>query len=550
MTIASIQDEDLAKQDLRDQERLAEMRQPWEASWREIDERFPRGAGGFVKQTPGAMRGQRNFDSQHVLSLQKFAAAGVAITTPEQDDYIRPYFLDEDLNEERGVQLWRARTGRRMKRIRHASHTGFAVAAGEDWDQLGRYGTSAVWSEATAQGMIYRCLHLSQIYIDVDFAGLVNRVHRKLELTARQCEELFGPEGLTEKMRDALQPERNKADTTKFEILHVVAPNRDWDRDSWNHDRYPVGSRYLACDEKVYVRRKGYQTMPISVSRHATSPDEIYGRSPAFDVMPNIQTLNAMKHTTLRSAHKATDPALIFHHDNRGGKRLATKPGAPNPGFVDEMGRVLVHRMPGGENGLPIALEMMEAEKAPIRISFLEEFYKILTDPNSRMTTTEVLEVMAKQGVLVRPFASRYENEKQHPMTNRDLELMMEAGQVEDFPDEVREARAWPLMAYENPLAMMARAESTAKSLRYVQSVIPLSELDPKVRLRINADAMAKGMAEEIGVRPDYIRSDEEVAALLADDDAAQEAAVNAELLEKSAGAVKNLAQAQAIGAQ
>jgi hypothetical protein len=545
--IANIQDEDLAKADLRDQERLEHLRSPWEASWREIDERFPHGAGGFNRETAGNLRSARNFDSQHILSLRKFAAAGVAITTPEQDDYIRPKFLDDDLNRERSVELWRSKTGRRIKQIRHAAHTGFATAANEDWDQLGRYGTSGVWQEAGPRGMIYRCLHLSELYIDVDFSGLVDRVHRKLELSARQCEDLFGLEALTEKMRDALKPGSNK-ENEKFAVLHVVAPNRSWDREALDHSRFPIGSRYLAMDEKVYLRRKGYRTMPVSVSRHTTSPGEIYGRSPAFDVLPNIQGVQAMKHTTLRAAHKAVDPALAFHNDG-GATKMASKPGGMNPGFVDEMGRLMVHRMPGGENGLPIALEMIEAEKDTIRIAFLEEFYKILTDPNSRMTTTEVLEVMSKQGVLVRPYASRYETEKQHPMTQRDLELMMAAGQVEEFPPEVQEAGAWPLVDYENPLAAMSRAENTAKTLRFMQALPILAEVDPAVRLRVDAEAMAKGMAEEIGVKPEYIRSDEAVAKLKANEEAAKGAMVNAELLEKSAGAVKDLAQAGAMAA-
>lgn len=543
--IEKIQDEALAKQDLRDQERLEQLRAPWESVWQEIDERFPHGAGGFSKQT-GPVR-SRNFDSQHVLSLRKFAAAGMAITTPEQDEYIRPFFLDEDLNQERSVQLWRSKAGRRMKQIRHASHTGFTIATHEDWDQLGRYGTSAVWSEARPQGMMYRCLHLSEIYIDTDFSGLVDRVHRKLELTARQCEQLFGLEALSPKMRECLEPGRNK-ENDKFAILHVVAPNTSWDRDAWDFRRYPISSRYLAMDEKIYVRRKGYRSMPVSVSRHMTSPGEIYGRSPALDVMPNIQGLNTMKHTTLRAAHKAVDPALIFHDDGGAAKRLASKPGGLNAGYVDDRGNPLIHRMPGGENGIPLALEMMEAEKDPIRVSFLEEFYKILTDPNSRMTTTEVLEVMSKQGILVRPYASRYEMEKQHPMTQRDLELMLEAEQIEEFPPEVGEAGAWPLIAYENPLAVMARAENTAKSMRYMEAIVPLANAQPDVLDRINADEMAIGMAEEIGVKPQYIRSDDEVQKIREQRAQDNQAALDAELLEKSAGAVKDLAQAGSYG--
>ncbi|MFX8500624.1 hypothetical protein ABTL68_19520, partial [Acinetobacter baumannii] len=84
-------------------------------------------------------------------------------------------------------------------------------------------------------------------------------------------------------------------------------------------------------------------------------------------------------------------------------------------------------RMPGGEAALPYAREDLNDERQVIRTEFLEDFYKILTDPNSRMTTTEVLEVMAKQGILVRPFAGRYAMEKQYPQCNRDLELAMEA---------------------------------------------------------------------------------------------------------------------------
>jgi hypothetical protein len=542
--IDEIQDAELAKEDLAEHERLVQLRSPWEELYREIDARFPNGAGGFTATSPGQIRGARNYDGTHVTANSRFAAAGVAITTPEENDYIRPFFLDEDLNKERSVQLWRADTGRRLKAIRHAAHTGFIIAANEDWDQLGRYGTSAVWQEATPRGIFYKCLHLSQIYIDTDFAGLVNTVHRKFCLSARKAEQQFGREALTPKMIEALE-QPGKRDQ-EFEILHVVAPNTDYDAESFDHRRFPVVSRYMAVGEKLYLRRKGYYTMPISVSRHMTSAGEIYGRSPAIDMAPNINGVNAMKLTTLRSAHKATDPALLFNDDD-GVTKLVSKPGGMNPGMVDDMGRAKVVRMPGGEAGIPFALDMIAAEQNTVRVAFLEEFYKILTDPNSRMTTTEVLEVMAKQGVLVRPFASRYAMEKQHPQTQRDMDLALRARQIKPLPPEVQEAGAWPLIGYENPLAAMARAESSAKSLRFLQALPILRDLDPAAADRVNVDEMTKGLAEEMGVRPDYMRGDKEVAALKRARDEERAAAVDAELLGTAAGAAKDLAQANSL---
>lgn len=543
----AIQDEDLAKEDLRRQERLAQERAPWEETYREIDERFPDGAGGFNTMTPGAIRGSRNYDSTHITALERFAAAMRSITTPDESGYIKPRFADENLMKSRRVQLWCQAGGDRLYRIRHAIHTGFATSAYEDWDQLGRYGTSPVWSEARkdGKGLFYRTLHLSQVWIDVDYSGLVDVVHRKWNCKARELEQFFGRDNLTPRMLDALNTP-GKEDL-EFEILHCVLPNTDYDAEKLDHRRFPIATRYLATAEKLYLRRGGYHTMPISVSRHMTSAGEKYGRSPAIKMMPNVQGVNAMKLTTLRAGHKAVDPALLFHDDD-GVTKLVSKAGGMNPGMVDDQGRVLVHRMPGGEAGLPYAIDMIQAEQAQIKTGFLEEFYATLTDPNSRMTTTEVLERISKQGVLVRPFASRYAVEKQHPMTQRDLDLALRAGQIEPFPPEVIEAGAWPLIDYENPLAAMARAESTQKTLRFVEYATAIGTLaETPAADTVDIDEALREGALEIGVKPSLIRDRADVAKRRAAAEEAQGDAFDAELLEKNAGAMVDIAKAGQI---
>jgi hypothetical protein len=543
----NLQDDALVKADLREHERLKSERAPWEAVWREIDERFPDGAGGFTPMSPGGIRGQRNFDMTHITALERFAAAGVAITTPAAQQYIRLKFRDPELMKLAQVKQWAARAQQRLYDIRHALHTGFGAAANEDWDQLGRYGTSAMWTDrrADGRGLFYKVLHLSECFIDTDYAGLVNRVHRFFTRTAAQLEAQFGLDALTPKMRQCLK-DGNGKENTPFEILHVVCPNTEWDKDRLDWRAMPIASRYLAVDEKAYIKRAGFQTMPVSVSRHMTSPNEKYGRSPAIKMMPTIAGLQAMRRITLRTAHKAADPALLFHDEI---KRLASKPGGLNPGAVDEGGRALVQRMPGGELGLPFAENETERERNVVRTAFLEEFYKILTDPNSRMTTTEVLEVMGKQGVLVRPFADRYATEKMDPVTQRDLDLALRWGQIDPLPPEVREAGAWPMVEYENPLAAMARAESTAKTQRWLETLIPLANVQPDVLDIVAVDEVAAGAAEEIGVNPMYVRSPQEVARLRQARAESQEAAINAELLEKSAGATLDLAKAGQIAA-
>lgn len=537
-----LQDEELAKADIRDHERRMGERAPWLTAWREMDERFPDGAGGFNRLSPGAIRGMANYDATHITALERFAAAGVAITTPQEKDYIKPRFADAELMKSRRVKLWCEAAGQRLYAIRHAMRTGFGVAVNEDWGQLGRYGTSILWTDLQpdASGLFYRTLHLSECTIDVDLAGMVNTVDRKLTKRADQLEAFFGREALTPNMIRALASNKPQ---TEFEILHVVTPNRYWDREAMDWRSFPIASRFLALDEKLFLRRKGYHTSPLSVARHLTSPNEKYGRSPAMKMAPTIAGLNAMKHTTLRAGHKAVDPALAFNNDD-GITRLASKPSGMNPGLVNDRGQMLVARMPGGENGIPYAMEMMEAERAEIRTAFLEDFYKILTDPNSRMTTTEVLEVMSKQGILVRPYMSRYETEQQNPMSQRELDLAIRWGQIEDFPPEVREAGAWPLIDYDNELAAMARSQSTAKTLRFIEALNPMAQVDGgAVFDYLDTDVLVPGLAEEIGVKPSYVRDPKEVAAIRESRAQAKQEAASIEQIQGAADAYQKIAK-------
>lgn len=540
-----LQDDDLVKADLRDQERLEQERAPWESTYREIDELYPDGAGGFNKGTQGQIRGQDLHDITHLTALGRFAAAMSSITTPETEMYIRPRFLDPELNKLRSVQLWREAAGERLYGMRHALHTGFTTAVLEDWDQTGRYGTAPLWTDRIeGRGLFYKSLHLSSCYIDTDFAGLVNRVHRKKCKRVAELEEEFGRDSLTPKMQQALID--NKPNT-EFEVLQIVAPNRSWDLDKFDWRRFPIGSRYLAIDEKMYIRRGGFRSMPISVSRHATSTEEKYGRSPAIRTAPPTMGLQAMQRTVHRAAHKAVDPALAFYNDD-GITSIATRPGGLNPGLVDEQGRLMVARMPGGEAGLPYAENATERERKVIQTEFLEEFYKILTDPNSRMTTTEVLEVMGKQGVLVRPYATRWFMEKAHPVSQRELELALEAKQLPPLPPEVLEAGAWPVIEYENKLAEMARAESTAKTMRFVEALTPMAQLDGgQVYDYLDTDAMVPGLAAEIGVKPSYLRDPKDVAAIRAQRAQEKAVAVEAEQLKQVSEAYQNIAKGNQI---
>lgn len=549
----TIQNDDEVRQFLREHDRLVTLRAPWEELWREIDERVnPMGAGtiGAARGAAGRMsragtaKGTNNYDVTAVQSLGKFAAAMRAITVPRNTQYIRLRFGDKDLDKLPEVRRWCEAAGDRLHAIRYAPHTAFEIQATKDFRQLGRYGIGPFWTgERKGVGTFYRALHVAECYIDEDFSGQVDTIHRRYTRTARQCLQEFGEDALTGRMRDAIKS--NKIDA-EFEILHIVKPNDAVDPDRFDHRGKAIASIHIAIDEKAILRRAGFHSMPISVSRHMSEAGELYGWSPAMEVLPSIRGVNTMAQTILRSAHKMVDPALAFYDDD-GITSLVTKPGGLNPGLVDEQGRLLVQPLPTGSQ-IPIGLEMVEGERTVIRSAFMEDFFRILTDPADRMTATQVLEMVSKQGVLVAPYAGQYETEKQNPVTQRDLDLAMRAGQIEPFPAVVLEAGAYPLVEYENPLTRMARAEEAAGLTRWIEAMTPLAQLDGgAVFDHIDTDAAAPGLADVLGVRPSWIATPEQVAAKRKAREESQAVAAGTGAIADVAGAYKDIASANQI---
>lgn len=541
-----LQDDDLVKREIAELERMKGERMPYEGEWREIEDRL--GLAGFRQTTPGQRRGQRNFDSSARRGLSRFSSAMSDITVPEARQYIEISFADKDLNKLPEVRRWCEYAGDRLYAIRYRPHAMFGVAAFEDFRQLGSYGTSPIWTDIKpGVGLFYKALPLHECYIDVDYVGMVDTVRRCFKRTARQLEQQFGKANLTPKMLEALEKDRPN---DEFEILHTVKPNGEVKPDKFDYRGKPIASIYIAIGEKHVLRRGGYYNMPISVSRHITSPGEKYGRSPAMDVLPNINVANAQAQTLLRAGHKALDPALAFYSDD-GLTGLSTRPSGMNAGMVSDEGRLLVARMPGGENGLPVGMELLEGERAIIDDGFLGSYFKLLTDDSVQRSAQAVLEIAGKQGVVVAPYASRYQGEKQNPITQREFEEAMRAGEIEPPPPVVLEAGAFPKIEYDNPLRRMARAQEAAGMSRLVEVLAPFAQTDPDIIGDvINLEEAGPGLADALGVRKTWTRTAEEIGARRAQREQDKAAAATLDGLEQAAGATLDLTRAGQLAQQ
>lgn len=545
----ALQDDGDVKGLLADQARLENARAPLESVWREIDERVdPIGGGGFGGRAIGEIAGTRNFDATAVTSADRCTAAIAGITIPRNQQYLGLKFADKDLDKLPNVRRWCERAGDRLYAMRYAPHAGFEMQAHDDIKQTVKYGPAPFWIGVIPhEGFFYKAIDLSECWFEEDFRGRIDTVHRKHSKTVRQLRQQYGEESLSPKMREAI---KNDKWSTDFEVLIVIRPNRKIDQDKLDWRAKPIESVHIAIGEKWVMRRSGFHSNPIPVSRYATGSVRAgaYGASAAMKVLGTILGANKMAQTNLRAANKAVDPALAFADDD-GISSIITRPNGSNPGLMTPEGRLLVARMPGGEAGLPFAMEMLEGERAVIKTGFLEEVFKVLTDPGDRWTATQVLEMVAKQGILVAPYAGRYETEKEGPRVARELEEALRHGQIEELPPEVREAGAWPLPNLDNPLAKMARAQEAAGLTRLIETLAPMAQADPQVFDVIDTDKAAIGVADVLNVRASWLRDPEAIAAIRKGRSDAQMAQQGVEQLATAAGAFKDLAAGNAQAA-
>jgi hypothetical protein len=544
------QDDDLVRECLRSHSQMKSLRAPWESIYRQVERRVdPVQAGGFDQLSPGGQRGLDMFDSTAAEGLERYEAAIGGLMYPRNQRYHGLITTSGELNKLPEVQAWCQYATDRLFAMRYAPAAGFETQIYEDIRSGGLYGVSPLWvDEVVGYSLFYKSIHLSEIYIDENYCGRVDTVHREFEKTARQIKQQF-PNSLSPKMMEALAP--GGKPETKFRILHCIRPASDYDATRLDYRGKPIESLTIAMDEKWILRRSGYFTMPLIVSRTSTSPRDIYGRSPAMRVLGTIKGLNEMAKTMLRAAHRAVDPPILFHDDGQMTK-FSSKPGGLNPGMVDEMGRQLAHPMQSGGQ-LQIGMEMQNNERDVVKNAFLDKFFSLLMERGDRLTATEAMEITRQSGMLVAPTAGRMETEKSGPTIERELDIGLRSGQILPPPAVMREAmgsrQAGLKVIYNNPLSRMARADEAAGFARWSEMLTGLAQYDEEIIDLVDVDETGRGLADVLGVRPTWIATPDKIAAKRA---ARAEAKQQESLIAGAPAATQsalNLAKAQQIGA-
>lgn len=527
---------------LHHQGELEQQRSPWEPIWREVDQRVnPLGEGAFNERTPGQLNGLDIFDHTATLALERFTAAYTGMIIPRGERYHTLTSTSSALNDNPNWQSWVELATDRLFAARYSPQAAFSTEAQMNIRSLGSYGSGPMWIDSQpGRGLFYRTLHLAECYVDEDYRGQVDTLHRKFKWSVRKIVQMFGSEQLPPAIRKDFD---DRKFTAEHELLHVVRPRGDRDPERFDYRSMAIESRYISLSDKAQIREGGFRTRPIAFSRYMTGPRERYGRSPAMQVMGAIRTANAIAKTLLRAGHKAVDPPLLTPEDGVL-STIHTAPGKATVGGLGIDGKPLVVPLQTGGN-LPIGMELLNNEREPIRDAFLEKVWSLVLERRDRMTATEVLEISRMQGMMLAPMASRQETEWLGPQIERELDILTAAGYIPPPPPEFREEGAAIKIIYDNPLSRAAKAEEAIGFGRLLEMLAPIAAIDDSAYDAISTDRAPRELARSLAVRSTYMATPEESAAKREARENSKQMASMLGGLKDAAGAVKDLASAR-----
>lgn len=494
----------------------------------------------------GVNRNTRLFDSTAVTANERFGAAMEAMLTPRSQVWHKLKSDDEELNDDPEVAKYLDMANKILFAARYHPEANFASQTDECYMSLGAFGNNCLYiDEDVGKCLRYRSVPLNEIVWAPNHQGMVDTVYRKFRYSAKQAVQHWGKN----KVPSAVQRMFSNTPYAETEFLHAIRPNYQYRRGAYGGDGMRFESWYVFLGDKSVIERGTYRTFPCAIGRYRMAPREHYGRGPAVTCFPDIRTANEMIKTGLRAGQKAVDPPILLAEESVL-QNFNQRPGAMNYGMLTGEGKALA--VPFETKGnWELAKEQLQDTRSTIRDTFLNTLFQILVD-NPNMTATEALLRAQEKGELIAPAMGRQQSEFLGPLIHRELDILVNAGQLPPPPVQMLRARRGLTalqIEYTSPLARAMRAEEGTAIMNTVQDVAQLVNLDPTVKFLVDFHGAAREMASIRGMPAKLLRSEEEVNELIDHANQQQQDAQLAAQAPQVSLAAKNLAQAsQAAG--
>ena len=479
--------------------RLMEKRKTWETHWQEVADYFlTRKSDITERHTKGDKRNLQVFDATGTHALELLASSLHGSLTSASNRWFSLRFKKSAVNEDDTAKEWLEDSAGKMFLAFHRSN--FQQEIFEAYHDLICFGTAAMFIEADDDDMIrFSTRHIKEIYIAENGKGLVDCIYRRFTITAKAAADKFGLENLSRN----LQAIYKNSMFDEVELCHVVKPRDIYDPRKIDKKNMPYVSTYFEMETDHIISHGGFREFPYVVPRWLKSSNEVYGRSPAQNSLPDIKVLNKMVEIQLQAAAKQINPPLLIPDDSAI-LPVRTAPGSLN--FYRSGARDKIEPLNIGANN-PLGLNLEQQRRESIGKAFHIDQLLIQESPR-QMTATEVQTRQDEKLKILGPVMGRLQSEMLNPLIVRVFQIMLRGNHFIQAPPIL--ANQEIEIEYVSPMALAMKSQQLNGIMRGMEIFGSLSQTMP-VTDYIDENGLVKELIDILGLSAKMIKSDDEV---------------------------------------
>lgn len=482
-----------------------------------------------------------------LLALRVLASGMLTGMSPPTRPWFEFAIDDPRFAEDKDAKEWCEKLATRVREVMLMSN--YYETMLEMYETEGLYGTCAFLIEADTKTII-RCKPFAtgSYYLGVGDDLRVDLCIRVIDMTVRNIVEKFGRENTAPSTLAMYDSNAGGNKETYLPVVHVIHKGSYFGESKrgkavmpWVSTWYEQGS---FNPETGVLRISGFEENPLITGRWKTIDNNIYGESPAFDILGSAMSLQAWEERLSQGAEKGFNPPMVADASINPSK-LTNLPGEFM--YVDfKDGKAPLAPAYQIDFKLEFGLKMLERIEGRINEGMFKNVFQLFTDSDRREITAEEIRAKAQERLSVLgPVIERNTGELHKPSIMRIVNIMRRTpGVMPPVPENLKDQDghlAFSIkVSFKSILATAAEMTGLNNIFTVMNFISQEAALYQDMPDNFDTDAIALRVAKLANMPADCVRD-------VAEREKVRAAKRQAQQQQAAAENAKNLAQAAQV---
>ncbi len=514
--------------------------------WQDLADYFlPRSVRFLTRNVNKALTKNRKIkDSTPLIALRNFSSGMMSGATSPATNWFKVKIRNFEKEQSFGVKTWCAQVEKILRDIFNSSNLYRILPS--VYKQIGVFGISVVALKQDSASVL-RCylLPVGSYRMSKDERGVVDTIARVYMETAKNLYNTFGEENVSDGVLQAINSNRYEE---LFEVVHFVEPNREYKSGSiWARDKKYISVYYERnSKDSKFLSVGGFDKFPYAVFEAEVNGEDVYPSDcPGINALPDVKQLMSMVIDEAKAVKKIISPTYKGPASLKN-KKMIDAPAA----FIeeDENGRGISPIYEVNPRILEVDSIIEKLKKSIKDIFYNDLFAMILNTAEHTRTATEVNELKEEKMVLLSPLLEQIHNGLNQIISWVFSECM--ENNILPEPPEIINGKNMEI-EFVSTLAQAQKAVKISAMERFTTFTINLAQtLDKSLSMKLNAAKIIDDYADYANISPEQLISNTELERLKQVQQEEEARAEQIEEVKKGSEIIKNIAGADAYGAE